>query len=291
MDEEECPECEEGLPAWMATFADLMSLLMVFFVLLLSFSEMDVIKFKQLAGSFKAAFGVQREVKATEIPLGTSIIAQEFSPGTPQPTIINQVRQQTTDTQKQHLAILDPAVIDARKKAQEVEEALKLELKQGLLEVNTVDDQVIIRIRDKGSFPSASARVDPEFRDTLMKISEALSKVEGRIIVAGHTDDVPIQTLEFPSNWVLSAARAAAVAHTITTVGGMDSERLEIRAHADNRPLSPNDTTEGRADNRRVEIIVLGERSTQLLVEMETGAPAAPSALETGAAPGETPAQ
>ena len=82
-EESECPECVEGLPAYMGTFADLMSLLMCFFVLLLSFSEMDVIKFKQIAGSLKLAFGVQREVEADSIPMGTSVIAQEFSPGRP----------------------------------------------------------------------------------------------------------------------------------------------------------------------------------------------------------------
>ena len=78
--------------AWIMTFADLMSLLMCFFVLLLSFAEMDLNKFKAIAGSMKLAFGVQRDIKAPDNPVGTSIIAQEFSPGRPQPTAINQVR-------------------------------------------------------------------------------------------------------------------------------------------------------------------------------------------------------
>ena len=78
------PECKcppAGLPAWMGTFADLMSLLMCFFVLLLSFSEMDVLKFKQIAGSMKFAFGVQNKIEVKDIPKGTSVIAQEFRPG------------------------------------------------------------------------------------------------------------------------------------------------------------------------------------------------------------------
>ena len=90
-------EAEEGAPAWVMTFADLMSLLMCFFVLLLAFSEMDILKFKQIAGSMKAAFGVQREIKAKEIPKGTSIVAKEFSPGKPDPSAIAEVRQHTTD--------------------------------------------------------------------------------------------------------------------------------------------------------------------------------------------------
>ncbi|ADC63728.1 flagellar motor protein MotB [Allochromatium vinosum] len=263
----ECPDPPAGAPEWMATFADLMSLMMCFFVLLLSFSEMDVIKYKQVAGSLKAAFGVQRDIPAQEDPLGTSIIMQEFSPAQPQPTVINEVRQQTTDESKRFLEILDPAVEDAQDKAEDLKQELKKEIAEGLIEINTIDDQVVIRIREKGSFPSASARIDTPFKAALMKIAEALNQVEGRILIAGHTDDVPIETLEFPSNWVLSAARAAAVAHTMTQVGGIAPERVEIRAHGDNRPVDTNETTDGRANNRRVEIIVLGERSEQTLLE------------------------
>lgn len=105
--EEEC-ECPAGIPAWVMTFADLMSLLMCFFVLLLSFSEMDVQKFKQLMGSVKFAFGVQSEIEAKAIPKGTSIIAQEFSPGTPRPTIAQTVQQQTTNPNQSTLDIPPP---------------------------------------------------------------------------------------------------------------------------------------------------------------------------------------
>ncbi|MEZ8825803.1 flagellar motor protein MotB [Vibrio amylolyticus] len=103
MDEEE-PKCPPpGLPLWMGTFADLMSLLMCFFVLLLSFSEMDVLKFKQIAGSMKFAFGVQNRLEVKDIPKGTSIIAQEFRPGRPEPTPIDVIMQQTIDITQQTL--------------------------------------------------------------------------------------------------------------------------------------------------------------------------------------------
>lgn len=265
----ECPNCPAGAPEWMATFADLMSLMMCFFVLLLSFSELDVQKYKQLVGSFKMAFGVQREIKADQDPMGTSIIMQEFSPAQPQPTVLNEVRQQTTDETKRVLEILDPAVEDAQDKAEDLKEQLKKEIKEGLLEINTIDDQVVIQIREKGSFPSASARISPQFAAVLMKVAAALNQIQGRILIAGHTDDRPIQTPEFPSNWVLSAARAAAVAHTMTREGGIDPHRIEIRAYGENRPIESNDTEEGRAKNRRVEIIVLGERSAKALEDIE----------------------
>ena len=103
MAEEECKCPPEGLPAWMGTFADLMSLLMCFFVLLLSFSEMDVLKFKQIAGSMKYAFGVQSLLEVKDIPKGTSVIAQEFPPGKPDPTPIEVIMQQTIEITKAKL--------------------------------------------------------------------------------------------------------------------------------------------------------------------------------------------
>ncbi|WP_117233569.1 flagellar motor protein MotB [Vibrio maerlii] len=100
--EEEKAKCPPpGLPQWMGTFADLMSLLMCFFVLLLSFSEMDVLKFKQIAGSMKFAFGVQNRLEVKDIPKGTSIIAMEFRPGRPEPTPIDVIMQQTIDITQQ----------------------------------------------------------------------------------------------------------------------------------------------------------------------------------------------
>lgn len=279
MEETECEqqECPTGIPEWVMTFADLMSLLMVFFVLLLSFSEMDVLKFKQIAGSMQVAFGVQRDIKsAMDIPKGTSIIAQQFSPAQPEPTLINEIRQETMDEMKQNLEVEDAAAADAQDKAEVLEKALKAEIEQGLLKISTMDDQVIIRIQEKGSFASASAVIGPEFRDVLLKIGDALNQVEGSILVAGHTDDIPIQSFEFPSNWVLSAARSAAVAHAMTEIGTVDPRRIEIRAYGENRPLEPNDTGHGRATNRRVEIIVLGERSARTLLESTSAAAAQP---------------
>ncbi|NEV61087.1 type VI secretion system protein TssL, long form [Thiorhodococcus minor] len=268
MEETECDqqECPEGAPAWVMTFADLMSLMMCFFVLLLSFSEMDVLKYKQVAGSMKFAFGVQRDVKVSDIPAGTSIITQEFSPAQPEPTLINQITQETIDEMRDFLKI-EETIADAEEKAEELREALKEEIEQGLLEISTIDDQVVIRIREKGSFESASDAISAEFRDMLVKIGDALNRVDGKIIVAGHTDDIPIETYEFPSNWVLSAARAAAVAHTMTEIGAVDPNRIEIRAYGDNQPLESNDTAEGRAANRRVEIIVLSDRDTETMIQ------------------------
>jgi chemotaxis protein MotB len=210
----------------------------------------------------KFAFGVQRTIPVDDIPKGTSIVAQEFSPGKPQPTPVDDIRQYTTDDFKQNLEFTDSVFKQLERQAEDLKEALedklRKEIDQGLLEIKTIDHQVVMKIREKGSFGSGSADIESSFLPVINTISDALNAVKGRIIVAGHTDNVPITTSRYPSNWVLSSARAANVVHTMTQYGEVDPTRLEIRAHADILPLATNDTVAGRADNRRVEIIVIG---------------------------------
>jgi len=272
----ECPVCEEGLPPWLATFADLMSLLMCFFVLLLSFAEMDVLKYKQVAGAMKMAFGVQRDVIATEIPKGTSVIAQQYSPGKPiEVTPLEIMREKSTDDTKTNLDFTDStsrndqsladaeamAAQHAQQMAKEEAEELKQELASaigdGLIEIEGFNDRVLIRIREKGSFGSGKANLKPAFEPILEQIAQVLNQRDGHFIIAGHTDDIPIETNKFRSNWDLSAKRAATVVHFFIQRGDIDPERMEIRAHSDNQPLVPNDSWENRAQNRRVEISVL----------------------------------
>lgn len=292
MDEEEtkCPECEAGAPAWVMTFADLMSLLMTFFVLLLSFSEMDIQKYKQIAGSMKDAFGVQREIKTKEPPKGTSIIAQEFSPGRPQPTVINEVRQKTMDDNKQTLQFTEGKKL-AEEEAEALEKALEGEINEGLIEIIAMEDEVLIRIREKGSFSSGSAALSPTFYPVLDRIGDVVKDFEGEVVVAGHTDNVPISTRQFSSNWALSSARATNVVHYLTTKAGVLPERIEIRAHADSRPLESNDSWEGRSKNRRVEIILKNsEQAAEVLSSMPSESPSESLPDETQA-PTEPPVE
>ena len=293
---EECPKCESGAPAWLATFADLMSLLMCFFVLLLSFAEIDAIRFKKMAESMKDAFGVQREIPVTEVVKGTSVIMQEFSPGKPEPTPIEEIRQQTVEEEKEFLDIDDKSAqedldIDAAKAAmqakleQEVEqqaEALKQMLEQeideGLLDVEREKTKIIIRIQEKGSFPSGRATLNPEFFEVISKITGVIANTPGNIIVAGHTDNIPISTARFRSNWELSSARAVTVVHAMLSNAALDEKRFLIQGFADSKPLVPNDTRENRALNRRVELII------QRGEDVETGEPLKASEKDATAA-------
>lgn len=271
-----------GAPAWMGTFADLMSLLMCFFVLLLSFSEMDVEKFKQIAASMKMAFGVQRDVVAEDIPMGTSIIAQEFSAGKPTPTVVDEVRQQTMEEEKQTLEFTDALVNEtdavdetdrdaeveaeaaskAEADAEKLREALREEIRDGMIQVEAKGATIVIRIREKGSFPSGLAEFSPTFLPVLSKLEKTLAEIEGRIVVAGHTDNIPIRTARFRSNWDLSAARAVTVVHRLTEQNGLDEGRFLIEGHADTEPLVANDSAANRALNRRVELTIMqGEQA------------------------------
>ncbi len=262
-DDEPEEEVEEGAPAWLATFADLMSLLMCFFVLLLSFSEMDIQKYKQVAGSMSDAFGVQRDIKADEIPKGTSVIAQEYSPGIPQPTVMDVVKQQTTDDTSSFVQVTESISEDVSELLELARDELESEIEVHALEVIPYNNGVMIRIQEHNSFPSGSARINRKFQDILDKIVVLLNKVDGAIVVAGHTDNVPISSEQFPSNWVLSAARAATVVHYIVTQGLVNTELLEIRGHADTQPVADNDTTVNRAKNRRIDINIAASREEE----------------------------
>ena len=281
---EDCPKCPKGLPPWLATFADLMSLLMCFFVLLLSFATIDAVKFKKMAESMKDAFGVQREIPAAEIVMGVSVIKREFSPTIAEEAIVEQVKQQTTETQKEHLEMKDPESVEtqeeqksqeelekeqleqqlqekleqeAQEQVEELELALAEQIESGQVVVEREGSKVIIRIQEKGSFSSGSASLQPEFYEVMDKITGVLANRGGKIVVAGHTDNIPIRTGRFRSNWELSSARAVTVLHAMLRNPDILEERVLVEGHADTKPQVENDTPEGRAKNRRVELIVI----------------------------------
>jgi len=272
MDEDAAvPKCPTCPPSWLGTFADLMSLLMCFFVLLLSFSEMDALKFKQLAGSMSAAFGVQRDVKTKEIPKGTSIIAKEFTPGRPTPTPLKIMRQHTTDDRKKNLDFrkgpdrsgADKTKSESEERLEHLKKELKEQITKGEIEVSGDDNRTVIRIREKGSFSSGSATLHPKFYPALIKIADAVDKTPGKIHISGHTDDIPISTYKFRSNWELSSARAVSILQQILRYKKIDGKRLVIQGYAETIPLVPNSTSKNRALNRRVEIEIIKSDETE----------------------------
>ena len=280
---------------WLGTFADLMSLLMCFFVLLLAFSEMDVVKFKQIAGSMKYAFGVQNQIKADEIPKGTSIIALEFRPGRPEPTPIDTINQRsdgvpkvttskekanedaTKGVQKQagkkrggdsassgldsassaQQSQSNPEQDNMMSETKKLAEKLQTEIADGALELESFGQQLIIRIKEQGSFASGSGFLQPRFKPIIRKVGELLKEVPGIIAVNGYTDDTRVKNELYSSNWDLSSKRAVSVAQELIKVDGFNPKRMKVIGMAYNNPLVPNTSAANRVKNRRVEITVI----------------------------------
>jgi chemotaxis protein MotB len=290
-EEKECPKCPpEGLPPWMGTFADLMSLLMCFFVLLLAFSEMDVLKFKQIAWSMKFAFGVQNKIEVKDIPKGTSVIAMEFRPGRPDPTPIENIQQQTIEVtqqmlefqagdedsaggrqkqrgqqrggQAQQTATDQSAATPTSQAAQEMvnemmkkaAEQLEKEIVDGSIEMEALGQQIVIRVRENGSFSAGSAFLQPQFRPILEKIANLVIDMPGEVTISGHSDSQNISNELYRSNWDLSAQRAVAVAEVMRNVAGFDENRMQVVGMAYTKPLT--DDPDNQARNRRVEIAI-----------------------------------
>jgi len=285
-----CPDCPpEGLPAWMGTFADLMSLLMCFFVLLLAMSEMDVLKFKQIAGSMKYAFGVQNKIEVKDIPKGTSVIAQEFRPGRPDPTPIEIINQQTAEITQREIdyqsgedenaggkeqqrgdqrgaaAAADSQSEEQKSAAQEetnellkkIAEKMEQQIQDGAIEIESLGQQIIIRIREKGAFPSGSANLQPRFVPVVTSVGELLADIPGEITVSGHTDSDQLHTELYKSNWELSSLRAVAVAHELVKVRNFNPKRLQVVGLADTAPLTDGTDVQSQRRNRRVEISII----------------------------------
>lgn len=259
------PEEEKaGIPAWVMTFADLMSLLMCFFVLLLSFAEMDATKFKQIAQEMEKAFGVQRKVPAAEVPMGTTPIFSHFSPGVPKPTPLDKVQQETSQDDPKLRTFTSHAQSQAeqaskqqlQKTAEALRELLREEITSGMMKLEQDRKRIIIRIEEKSSFPSGSADLNAAFEGIIGRISRSLASTPGEIAIEGHTDNIPIRTERFRSNWDLSAARAAAVANALIASGEVQPTRIRVQGYAETRPLAPNDNPAQRSLNRRVEIVI-----------------------------------
>lgn len=251
---------QTNIPAWMVTYADLMSLLLCFFVLLLSFAEIDAQKFRRVADELSKAFGVQRDIEAMQIPMGTSAVMQNFSPATPDRTLIEEIRQRTMQHQPQLESMRNMLETQQRQRslqvASRVEALLAASLPEGVAEITVDETRVVVRIAENGTFSSGTATVTPAFNSLLQELALLLGELTGTVSIEGHTDNVPIRTAQFRSNWDLSAMRAASVANVLVASGEITPARLFIQGFAETRPLATNATPDGRAANRRVEMTI-----------------------------------
>ena len=355
----ECPKCEAGAPAWMATFADMATLLMAFFVLILSFTEMeDPSITKMLDGTMTEAFGVQYEEPSIEPPIGESMIAENYrttkTPAgleaqeetTDEEPVEQDLEENTDVSQSETISDIEnlrrtfateiaKGKVDVREedgkitvsvnetdaelleesgtqnsdgeidsedleifakvaesqafmeteleveylsadtedemlrqtrknqalddKYQMLQADLSAEIQQGLAAVEKVGDQILISLSAANSFRSGYAELQQGFLPILRNVGESVARAGGQVQVSGHTDNIPIAFSErFDSNWDLSAARAAAVADFFFDTNDLDSERVSVFGYADTKPVADNESPSGRAQNRRIEILIDG---------------------------------
>tara|TARA_B110000908_G_scaffold171656_1_gene235190 strand:- start:625 stop:1824 length:1200 start_codon:yes stop_codon:yes gene_type:complete len=149
---EECPPCKSGAPSWMATFADMATLLMAFFVLLLSFAEVNVPKFKQVAGSIAYAFGVARIVPKISIPTATSLVKEEYTPALAEATVVDKKRQRSEDITQEFVVKkteTEDADFKTQKEFRSVQEALSEQIEQGQVKVTIEDNKVVVELQSE----------------------------------------------------------------------------------------------------------------------------------------------
>ncbi len=234
----------------MATFADMATLLMSFFVLLLAFSEMDVVKYKAISGSMKMALGVKADSHEITMPEGKD-------------AEVNELRGEELPSDEPEGDMEESEEENLSKDALLVRDKLAAEIRKKKVELETMPDRIIIRLPEQGLFGSGSATLDKSYIPILRKIREVLAQTEGSIVVAGHTDDRPIATSRFPSNWELSASRSGAVVRVLLKEDGIEHKRIVAQGYADTRPLTPNVDTSSRAKNRRVDIILATRKTAE----------------------------
>lgn len=237
----------------MVTFADLMSLMLTFFVLLLSMSTTDAAKYKQALMSIREAFGKPMHGYLTG---AKSVVGDKSIIEIPTPEIMPPPEKVKKPPQ------IEPTppsqeVIDATEHLYQILKGeMQKEIDAEAIEVNKFQDRILIRFQETISFDVASAQLRDNFLPILDRVSQTLKGLDGSILVVGHTDDVPITTARFRSNWDLSSARAASVVQRMIKVADLPPNHIIASGRAESVPLVPNDTIENRAKNRRVEIVV-----------------------------------
>lgn len=220
-------ECPKGAPAWVVTFGDMMTLLLCFFVLLLSFSTLESERFKIVAGYIREAFGVQVTHHYTEIPSGDTVVTVEMDARNIEGALI----------QKELVYVMQNLDLEAMGEADLEKDGVRLRLDSALL------------------FGSGDAELRREAVEFLAYVANLLVEKGLSAEVEGHTDNQPIHSARFPSNWELSSARASAVVRYFIEQG-VDGAALKATGFADTRPYTENYTEEGRRKNRRVEILI-----------------------------------
>ena len=239
---------EVGSPAWMTTYGDMVTLLLTFFILLFTFSSLDVQRFQEVMSAIQHSF------------MGRSGILI----GSTDPTAGEGQRLDTADSTVDEIAEAlgerEQTVLEMLHELEETYEKVKVFLQDAGLEddiqLRLEERGVVLELPERILFSSGQALLMQEFLPTLDTLVQLLAGLENQIIVEGHTDNVPIQTFIYPSNWELSVARSVSVARYLVDEHEIDPRRLVATGYGQYHPIDTNETVEGRARNRRVTLVI-----------------------------------
>jgi chemotaxis protein MotB len=216
---------------WLISYADFITLLFAFFVVLFAASQSDKHKQAAMAGAIARAFGQN----------GTA--ARQSGPAGPAPALTMQASMPASS--------LSAAMLQAEAL---LRAAAQPELGDGVVEIRQTDGGLTISLKDAGFFDSGSAAIKPQALPVLDRIATALPSMKLR--VEGHSDNVPIATAQFASNWELSSARASSIARLLLRYPNVHPDQLSVAGYAEFHPIADNATPSGRARNRRVDLVI-----------------------------------
>lgn len=236
---------------WLISYADFITLLFAFFVVLYATSQSDKKKLQELAVSIHAAFSEMGifEAHSTQPPLTES--SGGGNNAMPLPASSGQTGSGQTDA----AGIGDSPRVIMQTVKQRLEAAAQPEIDRGVIGLHESPEGLVVTLQEAGFFDSGAANIRPTALPVLDRIAEILPNSPLR--VEGHTDDVPIHTVQFASNWELSSNRASSIARLLLLHGNIHAEELSVAGYAEFHPTASNDTPGGRARNRRVDIVLL----------------------------------
>lgn len=234
---------------WLLTYSDLITLLMIFFVVMYASSNIDTNKYKQISDSFRIALG------SGSSPSGNNVITSDTSGN------LDAVANMNMAAQKIKAAEETSKLNDVKKK---VDNFVKQNGMEGNVSTNIEDRGLVISLKDTVIFDNAKADIKPEIKPRLIELGKFLNQIDNFVRVEGHTDSVAMHSYQFDSNWELSSARATNVIKMLITQSGVIPKRLSAVGYGEFRPVADNKTELGRSRNRRVDIIIMDIKFNQV---------------------------
>jgi len=273
--------------AWAIPYADLLTLLLAFFVVMYSISSLNEGKYRVMSDSLAAAFRGQ--------PMREMPIVVNTQGGLPTPNVVTLPNAPGPGSTQASRTQIQPTTPSLAQIGDNVARAMADLVIKDEVVIRKHEDWLEVEIKNDVLFPSGSATLTPKANEIVRKLGGTLAGIPNPIFVEGHTDNVPISRVVFPSNWELSTARASAVIRLLA-VGGISPTQMTALGFGEYRPTQSNETVEGRAANRRVMLAILApERSGQSLYSLQglrpeaTGDPAAPMSFVPATVPSALP--